>query len=432
MDRALLAAVSGIDANQTYLDDIGNNIANINTNGYKEQNVDFVDLLAQQVSGAAAPPVATNVGAGIDPMAIGSGVRIGAVSSQLSEGSLQQTNQPTDVAINGSGFLVSVQNGQQLYTRSGHLTLDGSGNLATPTGGLIQGWQAVNGVINNNAPTGGISIPTGQVVPANPTTQFTVGGNLPAWAGGSTAGTAVTTTVNAFDSLGNAVPVTLTFTPVTGTAGEWTIQGSVPGATGKLWSTPPDIQFDPTSGQIKSITGVTANADGSFTLPVGTMPSNYTFPTSDTWAFKFPPPGTAAAFTQFASQSSPPLVTQDGNAAGTLSSFSIGSDGVISGSFSNGQTEKIAQVALANFSNPGGLASVGSLNFTSSANSGTAVIGVPGAGGRGTLIGGSLESSNVDLAGQLTNLVVAQEAYQANTKVVNTAAAVNQSLVQMA
>ncbi len=434
MDQALLAAVSGINATQTYLDTIGNNIANVNTDGYKQQDVDFVDLLSEQIQGATAPPSAAGSGAGINPLAVGSGVRVGGISSDLTDGVLQQTDQPNDVAISGSGFLVAEQGGQQVFTRNGQLSTDANGNLDTPTGGLVQGWQAVNGQIDTNAPIGAITIPTGQVVPAKATTEITMGGNLPAW-GGTGAATPTTATVSAYDSLGNAIPVTLTFTQVPGTANAWTVQGTVTDAAGtsqNLWTTPPTVTFDPTSGQVASITGVTANSNGSFSLPVGSMPSGFTFPTGDTWNIDFPPPGEATSFTQFAGGSTAEAVNQDGAAAGTLTSWSINTNGTIVGSFSNGATATIAQLALANFANPGGLDSVGNLDFVTTANSGQPEIGAPGTGGRGTLVGGSLESSNVNLAGQLTDLVVAQEAYQANTKVVNTDSTVTQSLVQMA
>ena len=434
MDQALLSAVSGIDATQTYLDVIGNNIANVNTNGYKQQNVDFVDLLSEQIQGASAPPTQTGTGAGTNPVAVGSGVAVGAISSDLAEGSVQQTGQPNDVAISGSGFLVAEQGGQQVFTRNGQLSTDANGNLDTPTGGLVQGWQAVNGKLDTNAPIGAITIPTGQVIPAKASTEITMGGNLPAWTGSGTP-TPTNITVNAYDSVGDAIPVTLTYTPVTGQPNEWTLQGTVPnpaGGTENLWTTPPTVTFSAVTGQIQSITGVTANADGSFSLPVGTMPAGYTFPPSDTWNIDFPPPGGAASFTQFAGDATAEAVSQDGAAAGTLTSYSISSSGLIVGSFSNGETQNIAQLALANFANPGGLDSTGNLDFTATANSGQPEIGAPGTGGRGTLVGGSLESSNVNLAAQLTDLVVAQEAYQANTKVVNTDSTVTQSLVQMA
>jgi flagellar hook protein FlgE len=433
MDQALLAAVSGIDSTQTYLDTIGNNIANVNTDGYKEQDVDFVDLLSEQIAGASAPPTTAGTGAGVDPMAVGSGVRVGAVSSDLSEGGLQQTGQPNDVAISGNGFLVAEQQGQQVFTRDGQLSTDANGNLDTPTGGLVQGWQAVNGAVDTNAPVAAITIPTGQTIPAQATTEITMGGNLPAWSGTGTA-TPITSTITAYDALGNAIPVTLTFTPVATKADEWTVQGTVPSgsSTQNLWTTPPTITFNGATGQVSSITGVTASSDGSYSLPVTTMPTGFNFPTGDTWDLDFPTPGTAAAFTQFAGGSTAQALSQNGAASGTLTSYSIDSNGMIVGSFSNGQNENIAQMALAVFSNPGGLETTGNLDYMATPNSGQAQIGVPGTGGRGSLIGGSLESSNVNLASQLTDLVVAQEVYQANTKVVNTDSTVTQSLVQMA
>ncbi|HUA96640.1 MAG TPA: flagellar hook-basal body complex protein, partial [Acidimicrobiales bacterium] len=373
MEQSLIAAVSGIEANQTYLDVVGNNIANANTTGYKSEDAVFTDLLAEQVAGASAP-LPGGEGAGIDPIAIGSGVRIGAVTNDQSQGSLEQTNQPTDVAIQGDGFLVAEQEGQQLYTRAGHLTVDANGDLATPTGGLIQGWQASStGVIDTNAPTTGLVIPSGEVMNAQATTTLDMQGNLPSWNGTGTP-PVVTTTINGYDSLGDVVPVTLTLTGVAGQANQWSVAGTVPNGTGStnLFSTttPPVVTFDPTSGQISGITGVTANADGSYSLPVTTMPGNYTFPTGDNWSINFPPPGTVGDVTQFAGAQTFAAVNQDGNATGTLESYAIGPDGVITGSFSNGKTQALGEIALATFANPGGLTDEGDLMFAASPNSG--------------------------------------------------------------
>ncbi len=431
MEQSLIAAVSGIEANQTYLDVVGSNIANANTTGYKSESAVFTDLLAEQVAGASAP-LPAGQGAGINPVAVGSGVRIGAVSNDQAQGTLQQTNQPTDVAIQGQGFFVAVAGGQQLYTRAGHLAIDANGDLSTPTGGVIQGWEASNqGVLDTNAPTTAVTIPAGKVMQAQPTTELTMGGNLPAWNGSGTP-PVVTTSMNAYDSLGDTVPVTLTYTGVAGTADQWTVQGSVPipsGGSTTLWTTPPTVAFSPTTGQVSSITGATTNANGSFSLPVSTMPSGYPFPAGDVWNVNFPAPGSAGAVTQFAGQQTFEAVGQDGNASGTLESFTIGNDGTVTGAFSNGRTEPIAQLAMAVFANPGGLADQGNLLYAGTANSGQATIGTPGTGGRGTLVGGSLEGSNVDLASQLTDLIVAQESYQANTKVVTTTSQTLQALM---
>ena len=434
MEQSLIAAVSGIAADQAYLDVVGNNVANSNTTAYKSESAQFTDLLAQQVAGASAP-VPGGQGAGINPLAIGSGVRVGAVSLNESQGAIQTTNVPTDVAIQGSGFLVTKQYGQTMYTRDGSLTLDANGNLGTQTGGLVQGWAAnAQGVVNTNAPTGAISIPTGTTMPASATTEMTLGGNLPAWSGTGTA-TPITTTINAYDSLGNVVPVSLTFTPVAGSANKWTVQGTVPNASGaptNLWTTAPTISFGASTGQISSVTGATTNADGSLSLPVQTMPSNYAFPTGDTWNINFPNPTGAGAVTQYSGQQSLSITSADGAPSGSLAGFSIGSDGVITGSFSNGKTLAIGQIALAQFSNPGGLSPQGNLNYIQSPNSGQPAVGVPGTNGSGTLIGGALEGSNVNLSSQLTDLIVAQEAYQANTKVVSTTAMNLTALSQMA
>jgi flagellar hook protein FlgE len=430
MEQSLIAAVSGIEANQTYLDVIGNNIANSDTTGYKAEDPVFTDLLAEQIAGASAPSAGES--AGIDPIAVGAGVRVGAVTNDQGQGAIQQTNQPTDVAIQGQGFLVAAQEGQQFYTRAGNLTPDANGDLATPTGALIQGWQADGqGVIDTNAPVQAINIPSGQVMSAQATSTFSIKGNLPAWNGTGTP-PVVTTTLNGFDSLGNIVPTTLTFTAKAGTANTWTVQGTVPnGATpAELWTTPPTIAFDPTTGQVASISGVTAGADGSFTLPVTTMPPG-SFPSGDIWTVVFAPPSSLNAVTQFGGETTAQLSTQDGNSAGTLESFSIGGDGVISGAFSNGLTEPIAQLALASFSNPTGLIDDGNLMYSPSANSGQPSIGTAGTGGRGTLLGGALEGSNVDLATELTDMIEAQEAYQADTKVVSTTSTALQALVQM-
>ncbi|MDA8287947.1 MAG: flagellar hook-basal body complex protein, partial [Actinomycetota bacterium] len=268
--QSILSAVSGIQANQTYLDSIANNIANVNTNGYKSESVQFQDLLAQQLTGASAP---TATAGGVDPIAIGSGVQIGTTQLNLNEGSLETTGQPTDVAINGSGYLVVNNNGQQLYTRDGALTQDANGNLVTASGALVQGWMANgSGTVNNSSPIGNLKIPTGESIGATPSTTFTIGGNLPAWSGSTTATPpSVTTTLNAYDALGNAIPVTMTFTGVAGSANTWQVDATIPGPSGQTFdlfsgsTTPPSASSLPqikftSSGQIgPTSTGLTQN-----------------------------------------------------------------------------------------------------------------------------------------------------------------------------
>ncbi len=434
MDRALLAAVSGIDANQTWLDVIGNNIANVNTVGYHSESVNFSDLLTEQVAGATAP-VGVATAAGVNPIAIGSGTRVDAVTNSFVAGSMEQTNQPTNVAIQGNGMLVVQQQGLTYYTTAGNLVLDANGNLATPTGALVQGWQAnAAGVIDTKAPTTAIAIPEGSTIAPVATTSFTLGGNIPANNGSATQ--SYSTTIESYDALGNQVPVTLTFTPTT-TAGEWSMQGTVPGSTADLWTSPATVKFSTATGQLESVTAngttytMSATNPTALPIPVQNMPSNYTFPAGDTWDITFPPAGSTQAVTQVAGADTL-TATQNGNGSGTLASYSIGSDGVITGSFSNGQKLALGQIALASFANPQGLDNLGNLLYSTTPNSGVAHVGTPGTGVLGTLVGGSVEESNVDLAKQLTNLIIAQEAYQANTKVVTTSDTAIQSLVNMA
>lgn len=422
-ERSILAAVSGIDANQTYLDSIANNIANADTTGYKSSDVQFEDLLAEQISGASAP---TSGSAGVDPVAIGSGVRVGSTDIDLTEGSLEQTGQASDVAIQGNGFLVVDSGGSQSYTRDGSLTVDGNGSLATEAGGLVMGWEANSaGVVNTNAPVTAITIPSGETIPAAATTSLTLGGNLTAWDGVGTP-PVETTTINAYDGLGDTVPVTLTFTGVSGQANEWTMTGSVTtpsGGTDQLWTssttpTPPTLTFNPTTGQIASVNGTNESSSGAaINVPVGAMPSGYSFPSGDTWNIQFPAANSSGAVTQFSGDQTLQFQSQDGHASGTLESYSIGSDGTITGSFSDGTTLSLGQIALAGFTNPAGLTDLGGGLYSASANSGQASIGTPGSGDRGTLLGGELEQSNVDLGTELTDLITAQEAYEANTKV---------------
>ena len=429
--RSLLAAVSGIEANQTYLDEIGNDIANADTVGYKAGTVQFGDLLSEQISGGTAPGTGSG---GMNPVAVGSGVRVVAVTTQLSEGTLDSTGDPTDVAVTGSGYLVVQLHGQQQYTRDGALTLDAAGDLTTLSGGLVQGWQAnAAGVINDNGPLGAIAIPKGEAIGALATTELTLDGNLPAWSGTGTP-PVVTTTLDAYDALGTAVPVTVTFTGAT-TANHWKITATVevPGKTPEPLFTqtnPPAIAFDPTTGQGASITGATTNKTGSFSLPVGTMPTAYSFPATDKWTLDFPAPGSSGAVTQYGGSKTLQLVSQNGYPSGTLETYSIGSDGVITGSFSNGKSMAIGQIALAGFTNAAGLADIGNGLLVTTPNSGQPQSGAPGTGLRGTLLGGQLEESNVDMGTELTDLITAQEAYQANTKVISTSQQVIQALEQ--
>jgi flagellar hook protein FlgE len=422
MDSSLSAAVSGIDANQTLLDIIGNNIANTNTTGYKAQSVEFSDLLGGLISGGSAPGVA---GGGINPTALGAGVTVSGVSTNQGQGSDQTTGTATNVEINGSGFLVVKQNGQNFYTRNGDLSLDANGNMVTSGGAIVQGWSAVGGVVPTGGATGPITISPGQVSTPSATKNATIGGNLDA-----TATTPQTLTTTAYDAAGKAVPVSLTFTPPVSPATAWTVQAFANGSSTGMFATPPTVSFG-SDGEINQVNGATPTVSSVNGASVIKLTTDVASNGISGLSFDLPVPGSSQSLTSRDGNETGQVVSQDGYGSGTLQSFSIGSDGTITGTFSNGESQALGQLAVAQFANSGGLIDDGSMLYSAGPNSGSPQIGIAGTGGRGTLLGGHLEGSNVDLGDQLTELIVAQSAYEANTKVVSTTASVLQALNQM-
>lgn len=432
MTKSLSAAITGINADQQWLDNIANNIANSNTVGYQSTSIQFADLLYQQSQGAGVPVVGNQ--GGTNPVVMGSGVRVASNNTNFGQGTMQQTGVSTDLAISGNGFLVVSQGGQNFYTRDGALQLDAAGQLVTSTGAIVQGWApGANGQINQNSPLTGITIPQGQVASPKETQNITLGGNL---AAGATNPVTVTTT--AYDSLGDPIPITFTFTPST-TTNTWTVSATVPPAPGSTatgaqaltigGANSQTVTFDPTTGQIKAVSG---SETGTNNLSIGGFANaGYNNLNTPTMNLDFPAVGSTNAVTQFAGSSSSLAVTnQDGAASGALTGFSIGSNGTVQGTYANGTKQVLGQIASALFTNPEGLAKQGNLLYQATLNSGAAQLGAAGAGGRGTFVGGSVEGSNVNLGNELTNLVLAQTDYQANTKVVSTTASVLQALVQ--
>jgi flagellar hook protein FlgE len=422
--RSLAAADSGIQTMQTMLDVIGNNVANVNTDGYKETSAEFSDLLNQQLTPAGAPVPGL---ASTNPSAIGSGAEVSGIATNFTEGAITQTGVETDAAISGSGFFVVDRAGQQYFTRAGNFHLDANGVLATSDGGEVQGWMAGQPI---TGATTAITIPQGEVMAPQQTANVTLGGNLDA---NATQPVVLTSTI--YDAAGNAVPLTLTLTPPTsgGTAGQWTLAASVTenGTTTKLTPSSTTVSFN-SSGQITAPVGTPSTQPGEIQLTG--LPADFTAGTAGGTAsinLVFPPPTSAQALTQYGGNQTAEITSQDGNPTGTLESFSISQTGAITGTFSNGLTQQLATIALASFTNDGGLTSLGTLDYQPSASSGQPQIGAPGTGARGTLIGGALEQSNVNLASQLTDLVTAQTAYQADTKVVASTATVLQALVSM-
>lgn len=415
MLRSLFSGVSGLDAHQQMLDIIGNNIANVNTTGFKSSSAQFEDILSQQIQGAGA---AQNGNGGTNPIQVGLGVRVAGTSSDFSQGALQTTGRPTDLAIQGDGFFVVKQSGQALYTRAGALSFDATGRLVNPDGAVLQGWlaNASTHLVNPNGPTTDLIFPRGQIIPSNPTANVIVGGNLPPTmpitAPATTAMTSSSITV--YDSQGNAVPVTLNFTYDPATApNPWKV-AATDSAGVALGSQA--LTFSG-SGNLTS-----PAAPGTFTITGGALGTNKV-------TVGLQAPGTPLV--SFGGTPSASAISQDGSPSGTLQSFSVAKDGTVSGVFSNGQTEVLGQVALADFNNPIGLDHVGGSLYRSTANSGVAQIGVSSTGARGMISSGTVEMSNVDLAAQFSQLIVAQRGFEANTKVIHTSDTILQDLINL-
>ncbi len=412
MLRSLFSAVSGLRSHQTMMDVVGNNIANVNTAGFKSSQTVFQDTLSNMIAGAAAP--AGGAG-GTNPAQVGLGARVGAITTNFAQGASQLTGRPTDVAIQGDGFFVVKRGAETLYSRAGSFSFDAIGNLTNPDGGVVQGWMANGGVINSNAPTTGLKLPIGQTLPPTETQNVDLGGNLPADAA---LNTKITSSITVYDAQGTAIPTSFVFEKTA--ADTWSVTATMPNASG---ATPPatvgtgSLAWNAGTGKF-GITSMTLNPPAA----VGTFDAggvNVTLGTAQN------------ALTQYAAVNSVAALAQDGAAMGTLQSFTLNGDGTLIGVFSNGLKNARGKVALANFNNPPGLEKVGGSLYRDTVNSGVANVGQPGANGRGQLASGTLEMSNVDLAQEFSNLIVAQRGFQANSRVITTSDQILQDVVDL-
>ena len=223
MLRSLFAGISGLRSHQTMLDVTGNNIANVNTTAFKASAAQFQDTLSQ-MSQAAGGPQAT--GGGTNPAQVGLGVQVAGISTNFAQGSAQSTGRATDVMISGEGFFVTQLGGETLYSRAGAFDFDAQGRLVSPAGAIVQGWNAVDGVINQGGTTGNITLPLQSIIPAKVTTGASMGGNLPSDAA---LGTSLLRDVKVYDASGTARTLSLTFTN-TG-AGAWNVSAVDGGTT---------------------------------------------------------------------------------------------------------------------------------------------------------------------------------------------------------
>ena len=404
--------LSGLAASSEALNVTSNNLANLNTVGYKDGQANFRDMFYQMMG---------NNGAN-NPIQVGLGVTVAAVTSNFNNGNIQPTGIDSNAAINGDGFFVVQQNGGGMeFTRAGNFTVNNTGQLVTQDGQLVMGYPALNGVVNPGQGLSPLQVNPGQLIPASATSTLQMQTNLDASAA---VGTNFSTPMTVYDSLGTSHVLTFQFTK-TG-ANAWNYQITLPAAdTGGVGA--------PT---VISNGALTFNPNGTLAAPTGTINgiavnglADGASPLALTWNLQ--DAAGNSLLTQSASPSSTSTTFQNGFGSGTLLNYSIGSDGTIQGSFSNNQTLALGQVVLANFTNPQGLVRMGQNSYESTLSSGAPVIGVAGTGGRGTLTGGSVEASNVDIATEFSNMIITQRGFQANARVVTTFDQVTQDTINM-
>jgi flagellar hook protein FlgE len=400
MFPAFSVALSALQADSAAIDVVGNDLANLNTTGYKATDVQFEDLMSQSMGVAQS---GAQVGMGVG--------QVGTVS-EYTQGTLTTTGGATDAAIQGNGFFV-VQNSsnQTLYTRDGSFQVNSSGTLTTATGETVQGWPAVNGVVNPNGPTGNLTLPLGTLTAATPTTSMGLTVNLNST---TATGDSFSAPIQVYDSQGDPHTLTVQFT--NNGANSWSYSVSVP---------PGDL----TSGSTAPLaTGtMTFDSNGNLTSPAATDgPIDIKVPgladgAADmdvSWNL-YNSAGTST-MTQYDQASGEGAATQNGFAAGQISTVALQNGGQLVATYSNGQSSVVGQVALASIPNPQSLQSVGDNNLQATPSSGTITTGAAGSGGLGQIVAGSLESSTVDIASEFTRMLSYENSYQAASRVITT------------
>ena len=416
MISSLFAGISGLTANSTAMTVIGDNIANVNTTAFKSNKFSFSNILSQSMG------TSTTDG-------IGRGVEFGGVSPSWSQGSVENTSNPTDMAINGKGFfMVEDEFGSAFYTRAGEFTFDREGYLVNPDGLFVQGYSvssiAADGTITLGA-IENINVPAESTAPPQASSTFTVDINLDA---GAAVNDTYASTQTIYDSLGNAIPLTLTFLKTAANA--WTASVTVP--TGTVTDPTTDI----------SITNAPLTFDGNGNLNTGTDPSitltrllsgaaDISGANAINWDLFDSAAASHGDLTQYAAPSTYNFNTQDGYAAGNLRGVSVDESGYVFGAYSNGQLTPLYQVVLADFPSYFGLNKLGHNLYAESSASGQAMPGVALSGSLGSISPSAIEMSNVDLAQEFVKMITTQRAFQANSRVITTSDEILQELISL-
>jgi flagellar hook protein FlgE len=414
--------LTGLNADSSALNTIANNLANMNTTGFKARMAQFADLFYQQIG-------ATGNG---DPVQVGAGTQIADISTDFSSGTSNYTGLNTNVALQGNGFFVVSDGASQYLTRAGNFSLDSSGNLITSGGLRVMGYPAVNGVVNTNMSVVPINVPESAMLSPRATGSFSITANLDST---TAAASTFPATVDIYDSLGQMHTATVTYTANGG--GNWGYSISLPASDlGVAQTVTGTMTFDQ-NGNLTTIqpTASVPLTVGTAAGDVSSIPVSFTGLTDGAanlpmnWNLL----GTAGTPTisQVASKSAVDATSQDGFASGQYQDFTIGSDGMVTVTFSNQQKINVGQIALGNVANLQGLKAVGDGNYTTTLASGTATIGASGSAGLGTMQDGALEGSNVNISAEFANLIIAQRAFEANSKTVTTFDTITQETIQM-
>ena len=461
MMRSLYAGVSGLQNHQTRMDVIGNNISNVNTYGFKRGRVSFQDMISQQINGAARP---TEEVGGVNPKEVGLGMSVASIDTIFTQGNLQTTGVSTDLAIQGNGFFVLKNGDETFYSRAGVFGVDSEGTLVNPANGLrVQGWMAedANGrqIVRTSATPTDIVIPVGQKDPPKATENVryfcNLNKNTPEIPENPTADQLLEgtwqTEINIYDTYGNAHQVQMNFSKVPGNPNQWNVTVNVDPDNAEFTQT--RIGFGTTDGVANTYTlnfdntgkllsvadsaGNTSNPEGEIVLQASynVADSNADAagnPYRHTFSLSLGTIGSMEnTITQAASKSTTKANFQDGYKLGYLDNFKIDQSGTITGVYSNGSVRTIGQVAMASFTNQGGLEKKGDNTYAESINSGMANIGESGTQGKGSMLAGTLEMSNVDLTEQLTDMIVTQRGFESNAKTIQTGDSMLETVINL-
>lgn len=454
--RSMYSAVSGLRVHQTKMDVIGNNIANINTVGYKRQSVTFQEVFSEVIRGASAPQGGRG---GTNPQQIGLGVSVGSINTIHTKGAAQRTDNPEDLMIDGEGFFVvsadpNLEN--RYYTRAGNFTLDRDGNLVTADGYKVLGYRIdENGDLTSEVVP--IQVMRSETVAPTATSRIEFRGNLNSNEKEHTADTIIK------DSLGNSYTVTFEFekgnSAIIDTGGNsvrgtiWTLsvkritnqstgkfeefinENDEPGGNVIDGNKIAQLVFDE-NGKLIGIKDALGNDVNRVSLnlsELGIKDGTFGKDGSDE-ILLFDVDNMdeiAKNLTQYANDMDAKPYALDGNTSGKLEGYAIDASGTVVGIFSNGEMKELAQLMLAKFDNPMGLQKMGGNLFIESRNSGEPQYGVAASGGYGTIAPGTLEMSNVDLSMEFTEMITTQRGFQANSRIITASDEMLQELVNL-